>query len=310
MTDLNYSLINVVENIKSYCKSDYKFCYYCGETNQKKFLNTPHLIPQLLGPNNHTHNNECDSCNKFFSETYENDLQRFFLPFLITSFTKSGNTNKYPKYKPHSNSDFSIQVVRNKDGRCSIQVSNYDSDHNLVKINSNLGVSSIEIPRVGYIPINVYKSLLKIGIGLLPKDMHDLYSEYTNWLMDKDASLNYLPPIISTIFCFRTNNLKFETPTAALYEAKKLKLNKEEYIQHILILKCANIVLQLFFPPSKENLKIHRKNNQLVLCLDPLAINYLDYMKGATMQLFYYDFFDFNKYSNSETFYIKHDNVL
>ena len=68
-----------------------KVCKFCLKTSKEAtFKNIPHVIPELLGRNNYTSNDECDNCNKLFG-TYESDLANYISPYqtLIGQKTKT-----------------------------------------------------------------------------------------------------------------------------------------------------------------------------------------------------------------------------
>jgi len=299
---LNYKIISKSSEIEKYYSKAKKYCYFCDNPSAT-FKTKPHLISQLLGANNITYNHECDSCNKFFSETYENDLQKFVSPFIITSQTKSGNSNKYPKYKPHSKSDFSIQFTD------QLSFKNYDPIHNLLKVNHENKTGSIEIPRNKFIPINVYKAFLKIAIGLMPEETVNNYQQTIEWLKDKNATKPFFPDLLACSFSFRLINKKVSAPYADLHEAKEIIIGNKEYIHHILVIRFANIVMQFFMPPSLLNIRNHHQENELVLEIAPMAIHHVSIFQSKTINYNRYDLFKSEAITMEEIFPITFQSI-
>jgi len=313
MTDVkpffNYTLIRNSYDIEPYINRTNKFCYFCDRPNPT-FKNTPHLIPQLLGANDTTYNFECDDCNKFFSECYENELQKFASPFLITAHIKSGNSNKFPKYKPHSSSVFSIQAVNNGNDKPKIEFMNYDPKHTLIKLNEETRTGTIEIPRKGFLPLHVYKAFLKIGLGMLPEEKLDLYKPWLSWLVDKADEELPIPHQFATLYVLKLHNKKVDIPYAYLYEAKKLKIGKFEYPHHTLVLNFANLVVQVFLPPSIDNIEINNRKNTLYLEIFPLFIQHATFAESSNLEIFSYQMSQSQKMNYSETFYISYESHI
>src|SRR5258706_1693929 len=64
---------------KIYLGTDHKVCRFCGKHSPiVKFRTDAHVIPQSIGNRYLLSYFECDTCNHFFGNKYENSLTNFF----------------------------------------------------------------------------------------------------------------------------------------------------------------------------------------------------------------------------------------
>jgi hypothetical protein len=262
MERFNYTLINSTETNEKFDKHASKFCYYCGETDISKFKGVPHLTPELLTRNDNTYNYECDTCNQFFSTEYENHLTEFTRPFVVLyqCKTKKG----YPKIKmPNGDS------IQFKDGQ--LEINNLHNSFKIVR-DKKKNTATIEVPRKKFIPYKVYKSLVKIGISLLPPDKIENYRDTIQWLKNPQLDSLFNLSDLAKGYTFKLNSQKYNEPFAELYEAKQLLIGNTEYIQHILIVGFANFAIQIFLPLSKEHAAIYDPTHGLALDVSPIVI--------------------------------------
>ncbi|CUU82526.1 HNH endonuclease [Campylobacter hyointestinalis] len=79
------------DDTKIYIEDDtnVKKCRFCGKScPEVTFKNISHAIPECLGNKQIICKNECDECNKFFSEKLENHLDKITLPYRNINFLK------------------------------------------------------------------------------------------------------------------------------------------------------------------------------------------------------------------------------
>ena len=73
-------------------------CRFCGKSKPEvSFRNTAHAIPEFLGNKSLISMNECDICNEFFANEYEDHLAKWFGP--ARSLCQMRGKKGTPKYK-------------------------------------------------------------------------------------------------------------------------------------------------------------------------------------------------------------------
>src|SRR5207244_12306637 len=55
-------------------------CRFCGRSATTTFKNVSHAIPQSFGNKNLITLDECDACNRLFSESFEHDFDNYTRP--------------------------------------------------------------------------------------------------------------------------------------------------------------------------------------------------------------------------------------
>lgn len=237
-------------------------CRFCKLDNTKTtFKQKTHLIPELLGENNVLLFDECDSCNNLFSG-FESHLSKFYRPYLMLVGVKG--KKKIPKFQSRTNdSDETTrtQMFVDRLGTRQLKIQTLE-DYKLDKENK---IATIAFRKEPYIPLNVFKSILKIGLSLLPIKYHDEYIDSFNFLFKNKKELKF----ISTGFAYTLNGRKFTKPTAELYKARKINNKKNEYPEMTLLLFFANQVIQIFLPYPKRFRKLHNSKRILNLILYP-----------------------------------------
>jgi hypothetical protein len=276
---INYTLISSTDTVEEFNRRTHKFCYYCGTSDTSLFKNEPHLTPDLLTKNRNTYNYECDICNDFFSMEYETHLTHFTRPFVVLAQCKT--KKGYPKIKM-PNGDF----IQFENGQLRI----HDNNNSFpITYNEEKKMATLEIPRPKFIPYKIYKSLIKIGISLLPPEKIDNYSETIKWLRNPELDKLNNPMFLAKAITRKLNNQKYSEPIASLYEAKEMLIGNTEYFQHILVVSFANFEIQIYLPPSKEFDKIHNPKNQLGFELFPIVASHLNSLPTSDLKIETYD---------------------
>ncbi|MBG8555001.1 HNH endonuclease [Hymenobacter guriensis] len=142
-------------------------CRFCGRNGlETKFKHKAHLIPRLLGNEHLLSDFECDDCNLKFS-AWENDLANY-LGIFRTVRGGTGNA-KLPTFKS------SDKLVTARPGTFmgvpgSILIERAGLDNDAFTIRDEEGIAEIKVAKNPYIPINVYKALLKMALSVLDQD--------------------------------------------------------------------------------------------------------------------------------------------
>ena len=250
-----------------------KVCKFCHKTSKENtFKNLPHVIPELLGKNNHTSNDECDKCNELFGQ-YETDLANYISPYqtIIGQKTK----HKIPNFQGRKDeNDDRLSTIRFVDGKPNINFHNNLSDFQYDLVNKQL---SIKLKKKKFVPINVYKSLVKIGLSLCPVDELRAYTKTVEWLSQKDIDAEFIYDIPLDLYRTRFTNKYYKKPFATLYKRKN-EIKNYTYEPKLCVIVCSGvIVFQLFIPFCDETENIYPEKYKLVNEIYPAFLHTVDF---------------------------------
>jgi hypothetical protein len=188
--DTNYELIfcdTSFHGQKIYIgNSTNRICRFCGQSNPEvTFKTISHTAPEFLGNKKYISNDECDTCNKFFSENLENYLDKFTKPYRTLARMKG--KDKIPKYK-------------SKDKKTLLQSSKNNIycedviDSGFLDLNTNKKCLTMNFTLEPYIPTAVYKCFVKIALSFLPNSELGSFQKAIKWLKEKDHSKKLITP--------------------------------------------------------------------------------------------------------------------
>ncbi|KAA5542843.1 HNH endonuclease [Adhaeribacter rhizoryzae] len=244
-----------IEEIKNLKPKEERRCRFCGlDYSQTTFDNKPHIISELLGNKYLISDFECDKCNTFFGANYENDLANF----LGMSRTFSGVKNKKDKIPIFNSPGYNLSARRTefhgiKEG---LIISLSKSAKGIFNIDSKEGRTEIKYPKQPYIPLKVYKALLKIALSILP-EKYVLEYQYTfEYLKRSDNKYSEVAKIIHYELPY---NHIVHNPVSFLF--KKLK-PESRIINHVFALYFQNHVFQFPIPFSKVDIDNNLYNGE------------------------------------------------
>lgn len=220
-----------------------KKCIYCGEDETTVTFNMePHILPELLGKNRYVYNEECDECNALFSK-FECHLATFVNPYitLLGIRTKS----KVPMFQSRSvdRNEYSFTQLRFEGGNRQLVVDQIDD----YKIDEETKTFSINFRRRPFRPLWVYRSLVRIGLALLPRDLRDENVDLFKWVREEKV-MGTIPILLE---CMLTKH-SFASPFADLYRAKTTPNGPAVFPEMTLVVGFANVVFQIFLPFDGE----------------------------------------------------------
>jgi hypothetical protein len=225
-------------------------CRFCNKTFPEVTFNTvTHIIPELFGKNNYISADECDSCNSKFS-SYESHLAAYFRPFI----TMTGIKGKKGIPNFHSRTIESDENTRTKINHLDNGLKEVTTgDESDFIINEDSKTIAVTFRKPPHKPFLVYKSLVKVGLSILPTNKIDSYSNVFEWLLNDKLYVDYFPFALTTIL---TRN-RYTSPFAELYLAEK-----NDYYQYFiptatLVLGFGNLIIQIYLPlPSDFDAEI------------------------------------------------------
>lgn len=219
-----------------------RVCRFCKRNSKEtSFKTDSHVIPHALGNKYLVADDECDQCNKLFS-TYENCLVDY-LGIHRTVFSSRGKKNKVPKFKsPDSGLTASNTHFQTIEKAIIIE----DNNGSAFDIDDVSGKTTINYKKHSYIPIFVYKALLKVALSLIKDTYLPVYTETIKMLItdhsDKFLSSFAKVGVAYTSLHMKTHCLIFRKQSAT-----------EAFPTHVFQLYYENLVFQLFIPLNKED---------------------------------------------------------
>jgi len=189
--------VSIGERIKS--KRTCRFCY--KKNDSTTFNNRAHAISEALGNKTVILFDECDKCNKEFSETIEPDIIQL-LSLLRTVYGVKGKGGK----KMVKGKNFNL----NNDGKVNIALKNGDKP-NVNDKNYNVKLN-LQHPIISQ---NIYKSLCKYFLSVIDKKLLFNFKETTKWIKGNLEVENL--PKIGELITYDFFNLQ---PTLAFYIRK------------------------------------------------------------------------------------------
>ena len=179
-----YELGGEIENMLGDSTSP-RVCRFCGkDETEVKFEKRAHAIPNFIGNRALKTLYECDVCNEKVFGPMENQFSHFMRLYHVLCHVSRGG--KIAKYK------------NNKDDKSRIEVS---SDWTDIHSMNNEGLTpSIDLNsksftitgKRSYIPLDVYKIIIKMAISIMPEEEMPHLNDTLKWLMGEKRMLSNL----------------------------------------------------------------------------------------------------------------------
>jgi hypothetical protein len=199
-------------------------CRFCGETDVKFFRDRSHTFPEGLGNKWIFSADECDKCNKKFSQ-YDDALCKSVGPILTIGGTQG--KDKKVRQTGRSRGGHNIRHLTEQ-GQRRISVQLLDIDKGIyppVRSAFSFGPDqkiAIEtpIPNEKFVPRLAYKALVKMGLALLPLEELPNFSRLIAWIQTPSdsedfpfldvgisvGSLGNAPELLSAVILRRQNS--------------------------------------------------------------------------------------------------------
>ncbi|MGV3458918.1 MAG: HNH endonuclease [Flavobacterium sp.] len=221
-----------------------RICRYCKNPHPiVNFRKTAHLIPQLMGNKNLITDIECDNCNFLFSK-YENDLANFI--GVYRSLTNIKGQNGIPTFKTPDK----LLKVESDSNQSKINIiTGNDSYFEIDEQSKKMYIHSV---KHSYIPINVYKILLKIGYALIPEEELPLLETTRKILMTNEHNESLIKNSFFRIFGAFCPGPPFNSPMLILFK-KKIATSKKPIPTRSLLIYFQNYIYQIFIPFHEDD---------------------------------------------------------
>jgi hypothetical protein len=220
-------------------------CRFCGLKSPKvSFNNQSHAAPEFLGNHQLIQDSECNSCNKYFSSHLEDSLDKYTRHHRTVGQVK-GKTRKVPSYK-------------SKDHRARLDVKNEempkilarrDEAHFSLNIATKTATLMFQIP--AYIPIAVYKSLVKIALSIIDKKEISNFTSAVRWIREPDLGYikDHPPHPLQMLRGYVPGPRPFPGLKLMVYKKKDLVSLRFSYM---LLIAFGNIVYQIIVPSNND----------------------------------------------------------
>jgi uncharacterized protein YlaI len=287
-----------------------KKCRFCDKIEPEVLFNEiTHIIPQLLNRAKPISTFECDDCNQYFSK-FESDFGHYSLIDRVVQGHKKKQGS--PKYKTKFGSRISIlKDTTGLDNKMQEKIKELYPDNNVTIMQflmedgengMNITESKVEITFdvKPYRPINIFRTLLKIGLSLVREDEINQYSFAKKCLLSKHEiekkDENSAEEISMILYELSSNRNFFQVPIVYLFRKRlqqsdnlpnkimvlffggsvyQIAICSDKNIQDFYQLTTFNIpIYSLYFNPfpkqTSENIKFREFLENAKVSIEPL----------------------------------------
>ncbi len=147
-------------------EGDKRVCRFCNQSIPKvSFKKEAHTIPEFLGNTGSISDFECDTCNKHFGKL-ENQLSNFLGPMVTLSRTRG-------KKRIPTSPSYDQKIVAKRtsffNAKDAVEFGSTENSPEKISYDETKNQYSVEFTTQPYVPYDVYKSFLKMALGLLPE---------------------------------------------------------------------------------------------------------------------------------------------
>ncbi|USA44932.1 HNH endonuclease [Acinetobacter sp. C26M] len=246
----NYkSEVNLILDKRIYLGEKGK-CRYCGKSAPAvTFKKIAHAIPELLGNKFLFSNDECDICNSYFDKHLENNLANF----LGVSRTTSQISGKKGVPNTKSSGGDRIEAIN---GDIVIIHSEESEilkplDHKTVMISSS---------STTYVPINVYKCLVKIALSAMPAYALKGFNECFRWIRYNEEPAKFDSKTLTLNITMVPGINPFRKLWLQIY---KRTGDKGKFPYMICIIAFSNYMFQFVIPFNKKDKYLNQDKIQI-----------------------------------------------
>ena len=222
-------------------------CRFCDKSeNKTTFKNKAHAIPEFIGNKTLVTFYECDACNTKFSKLLESQMANCFNLWHTVSQIKG--KNGVPSFKTNQKKsridvrELNVEIINNE----SDQLANYDDIKKTLVLKAK---------KATYIPIAVYKCLVKMALTIMPVDELKNFQTTIAWI-NENEHINS-PHNLKSLFILRTlvygiNPFPFVSCT--LWRRKFDALDSVPFM--IFMVTYGNFAFQVHLPLCIEDIKL------------------------------------------------------
>lgn len=241
-----------------------RICRYCKLSYPLvQFKKVAHVLPQFLGNKYLVSEDECDTCNAYFGR-FENDFKNY-LGIIPTITQTVGQSNSFPTFRtPDSELRATLSKRLPIEGS-QVEVFKKDVMSLAMQFDFENGTVRSNFTKHSYIPHNVYKALLKIGLSCLPIQYFIDYSIAVDILLHDRLIAKQFSYIHLTTFPLEV--VKFPTPFVLTFSKREEVLGSPT---HMVMLYYQNLIFQFFLPNYSRDSHMYDRHGACVQFCPPL----------------------------------------
>lgn len=261
-------------------KKDQK-CRFCGRDSQSaSFRKIAHILPEFMGNKYAFSYYECDSCNEHFGRL-EDSLSNF--AGILNSFSLLKGKKGYAKFRGNKED---LEVFATDHNNLNVRSTECEEPETFL-YDKEKGRIFVDVNQPGYIPMDVYKALVKIAICMLDESKLVYYKKTIQWLLEPNRNEDEFD-FLFTVFRKIEGKSRFSEPIAMLFE----KYDSKQLCNvphHSLIIFYGIIAYQIFLPFSEKDSNLPNQKNIML----PLEENLIT------------DLYENNLYIGNEADYVR-----
>lgn len=230
-----------------------RVCRFCGKKSPYvSFYNTAHVVPEFFGNKRYISDAECDDCNKQFSR-YEDSLANYLG---IVRTIQSVQGKKVPKFKS-AGKNMHAESTKEDDTTNVIEIRRYDGLDSTFEFDKENRMNVIHYTKASYIPLHVYKGLLKIALSVMPGAQLNDYTFAMEYIRSNKRDDHFSGFAILTRYIMPLTFI-FESPTFILF--KKKDPNAKTFT-HVFLLYALNCIFQIYVPFNTKDRQLFQPNS-------------------------------------------------
>ena len=218
-------------------------CRYCGVSGKNKFKDRAHLIPEFTGAKELFSFNECKDCNNKFC-LYENSLRNFGVKNIYAPIKGKGGFKKHKDFEDNT-------VTQYQDEKTL--VTNIDGNENFRNEVEN-GRLKFKTLSYTYVPLYVYKSLLKLALSFLKTEDLKQFSKALTFINEKENQTEFKIP---HTLIYSVKESKPQLKPIAVLMRKKVEYNSPEFT---FLLVWGYYSFQIFLPFNDNDCSLNHNN--------------------------------------------------
>lgn len=218
------------------------WCRFCERgTPEATFATEAHAIPELMGNRSVFTAEECDDCNHFFGQGMENQLGNWSKP--VRTFARIRGKAGIPSLKKGSSGGWRIEP-----GASGFEIKDYEDDP-VHRVDEAAKTITFELKRDTFVPVEVLKAFVKIGITLLPSEELPNFRTAIGWLLQSESQPTLILREFPVLYTFRPGPMPDQI--VALIIRRRPSVADVPYA--FLVLSYGNEVFQVSLPSLERD---------------------------------------------------------
>ena len=150
-------------------------CRFCGKRKTKAdFKKVAHVLSRCIGNNSLFSEFECDECNEKVFGPLESNFSEYMK--LYHTFARIRGYKGVPSYKPNCRENTRVDYKDEK-----IHIKSYENESPIVDVDEKAKTVRVH-GRRSYVPVLVYKALVKMALSVLPEKEMENMQATLSWL--------------------------------------------------------------------------------------------------------------------------------